>query len=216
MAPRDAAGCLLCFLLASTLATSVAAESESVCEGATCEAGKPAAGRALLQSHSKLVNKDGVARGEVGGGGEKTEADSNSSNSAEGGDLQSEQQSENKATAVEASTEQQRTMAAAKAQREYKEFAAHRGAVRRAVDAANETYGPTNEELDNLITHFIDHKAASQDKCPSLLLEAKHQWNALHVHLHELAVEFNSTEMSIQAVNYELTQLYYELNQTVY
>jgi len=86
-------------------------------------------------------------------------------------------------------------------------YAAHRLALVRAVVAMEASRNVSNSELDDLISQFIDHQAASQDKCPSQLLETKHQLNSLHGELISIASEINTTEVQLQVATSELSEL---------
>jgi len=77
-------------------------------------------------------------------------------------------------------------------------------------NAAEFTTTPGNQ-LASAMSSFINAQAASSDKCPTLLLEAKHQWNILHSHIMELAQEINVTEMSVTTTTVQVDTTYQEL-----
>jgi archaellum component FlaC len=56
-------------------------------------------------------------------------------------------------------------------------------------------------ELDELIDKFIAKQAGSVDACHAKLIEAKHQLNQLHQHVHDLAMEVNATDHEVTALN---------------
>jgi len=58
-----------------------------------------------------------------------------------------------------------------------------------------------NGELEDLIDKFIDKQAGSDDACHAKLVEAKHQLNQLHQHVHDLASEINATDHEVTALN---------------
>merc|ERR1719335_99294 len=78
----------------------------------------------------------------------------------------------------------------------------------------NVSRNPSQTELDNMMQQFADHQAASQDKCPALLLEAKHQLNVVHEHIHELAIEINITESSLVSEHTQIETTYEMINNT--
>lgn len=59
----------------------------------------------------------------------------------------------------------------------------------------------SNAELANMITTFINNQAASEDKCPARLMEAKHQLNDLHQHLLDLAAQVHATEDQVKVLD---------------
>ena len=77
--------------------------------------------------------------------------------------------------------------------------------LRRKVAAVHASQGPAVSELNDLIGKFIAHQSSSEDKCSAQLLEAKHQLNELHVVINDLAAEINSTQISIQVLEVQLT-----------
>lgn len=72
-----------------------------------------------------------------------------------------------------------------------------------------------NGELEDLIDKFIDKQAGSADACHAKLVEAKHQLNQLHQHVHDLASEINATDHEVTALNNQVESKlkeYQELN----
>merc|ERR1740138_1759998 len=94
------------------------------------------------------------------------------------------------------------------------EYEGHMNELTKALFAANASVPPSEMELDNMMQAFSDHQAASQDKCPSLLLEAKHQLNVIHEHIHELAIEINVTESSLVSEHIQIETTYEQINNT--
>jgi hypothetical protein len=80
--------------------------------------------------------------------------------------------------------------------------------------AVNKSAPPSNNELETMMQSFADHQASSEDKCPALLLEAKHQLNVIHSHIHELALEINATEMTLVTQNHMIETTYEMINNT--
>ena len=78
-----------------------------------------------------------------------------------------------------------------------KQYKAHVLLLRRTRLAVQDSDGPSNDELDGFIADFIDKQAASQDKCPSQLMEAKHDLKQFPVEVHDLAAQANATEIQI-------------------
>jgi hypothetical protein len=77
-------------------------------------------------------------------------------------------------------------------------YTAHQAYLRRSMQAAELHWNASNKELDKLVEKFIQQHTASEDKCPALLLEAKHQLNTLHqLILNELAGRVNTSEGDI-------------------
>merc|ERR1712187_584134 len=70
--------------------------------------------------------------------------------------------------------------------------------LRRAMDILDVSRNSSNQEIDTLIDKFIAAHTASQDHCPSELLEAKHQLNSLHKLIKDLSETVKSTEGEIQ------------------
>merc|ERR1712217_373893 len=93
-------------------------------------------------------------------------------------------------------------------------YSSHLESLKTAVSKMTASQGPSNGELENIMQQFINQQSGSQDHCPSLLLEAKHQLNELHVHIHELAIEINTTEASARSEEYMLETEYAEFNET--
>lgn len=58
-----------------------------------------------------------------------------------------------------------------------------------------------NGQLEDLIDKFISKQAGSVDACHAKLIEAKHQLNQLHQHVHDLAMEVNATDHEVTALN---------------
>merc|ERR1719375_927339 len=81
---------------------------------------------------------------------------------------------------------------------------AYTGFLRRRIIALGKTRQPAVTEMADLISHFIAEQATSSDACSSQLLEAKHQLNQLHVVVHDLGAEVNTTVSSIQALETQL------------
>lgn len=92
------------------------------------------------------------------------------------------------------------------------EYSAHGSELHRAVGVMNASATPSNNELDHLISGFIDRQAASQDKCPAQLLQVKHQMNTLHTHVVDLSSQVNATEVQIQATTMELNQVHADMS----
>merc|ERR1719335_2068289 len=78
----------------------------------------------------------------------------------------------------------------------------------------NVSRNPSQTELNTMMQHFSDNEAASQDKCPALLLEAKHQLNVIKEHIHELAIEINATEMTLVTEHHQIETTYEMINNT--
>ena len=72
--------------------------------------------------------------------------------------------------------------------------------------ALQDSDGPSKDELDDFIADFIDKQAASQDKCPSQLMEAKHDLKQLHEEVHDLAAQAKATKIQILTTTSQLTQ----------
>ena len=87
-----------------------------------------------------------------------------------------------------------------------KQYKAHVMLLRRAMMALQDSDGPSNNELDGFIADFIDKQAASQDKCPSQLMDAKHDLKQLHVEVHDLVAQVKATEIQILTTTSQLTQ----------
>lgn len=86
-------------------------------------------------------------------------------------------------------------------------YVAHQAYLRRALQVAEAGRNASNNELDTLITNFIEAHTASEDHCPAELLEAKHQLNSLHqMILTDLAGKVNSTEAKILKDNGKLNK----------
>merc|ERR1719183_2241700 len=68
------------------------------------------------------------------------------------------------------------------------------------MTALSQSRNVSNAELDNLISRFIDHHAADEDKCPARLMEAKHQLNDLHKAIQDLADLINTTESDVHII----------------
>merc|ERR1719375_1691458 len=81
---------------------------------------------------------------------------------------------------------------------------AYTGFLRRRIIALGKTRQPAVTEMSDLIDRFIAAQATSSDACSSQLLEAKHQLNQLHVVVHDLGAEVNTTVSSIQALETQL------------
>merc|ERR1719428_2532718 len=94
------------------------------------------------------------------------------------------------------------------------EYAAHMDSLKKAMEAVKSSQSPSQIELNNMMQQFADHQAASQDKCPALLLEAKHQLNVIHEHIHELAIEINITEQSLVTEHVQIETTYEMINNT--
>lgn len=58
-----------------------------------------------------------------------------------------------------------------------------------------------NGQLEDLIDKFIEKQSGSSDACHSQLMEAKHQLNQLHQHVHDLSMEVNATDHQVTALN---------------
>mmetsp|Transcript_78260 Transcript_78260/g.175410 ORF Transcript_78260/g.175410 Transcript_78260/m.175410 type:complete len:892 (-) Transcript_78260:84-2759(-) len=103
-----------------------------------------------------------------------------------------------------------------------KMYTAHGALLRRTMHQLPSTIfaetdaktGTPNNQLASAMSTFIDAQAASSDKCPTLLLEAKHQWNILHSHIAELAQEINITEMSVTTTTVQVDTTYEELHES--
>jgi hypothetical protein len=94
------------------------------------------------------------------------------------------------------------------------EYKAHMNELTEAMAKVSASIPPSEMELDNMMQQFADHQAASQDKCPALLLEAKHQLNVIHEHIHELAIEINVTEQSLVSEHVQIETTYEMINNT--
>jgi len=73
-----------------------------------------------------------------------------------------------------------------------------------------------NGQLEELIDKFIAKQSGSDDACHSQLLEAKHQLNSLHQHVHDLSMEVNATDHEVTALNEQVEaklQEYDKLNE---
>jgi len=68
----------------------------------------------------------------------------------------------------------------------------------------------SSNELDQLITEFMNSQGSSQDRCPAKLLEAKHQLNQLHKHMYSVAWEINSTQTQLKIVTKEIEKIQLE------
>merc|ERR1719379_2903499 len=69
---------------------------------------------------------------------------------------------------------------------------------------------------EDLIDKFIAKQAGSLDACHAKLIEAKHQLNQLHQHVHDLAMEVNATDHEVTALNSQVESKlkeYDELNE---
>lgn len=78
------------------------------------------------------------------------------------------------------------------------------GGLHRAMAELQKSRNVSNTELDNLISRFIDHHAADEDKCPARLMEAKHQLNDLHKAIQDLADLINTTESDVHIIARDL------------
>jgi hypothetical protein len=112
------------------------------------------------------------------------------------------------------SLSEQRAAKAAMARQRAMEYTSHSLALGRAMAAVNESVPPSSQELEIMMQSFSDHQAASQDKCPALLLEIKHQLNVLVEHIHELAIEINVTEQTLTTEHHQIETTYEMINQT--
>jgi hypothetical protein len=78
------------------------------------------------------------------------------------------------------------------------------GGLHRSLAELGKSQNVSNKELDNLITRFINHHAADEDKCPARLMEAKHQLNDLHKAIQELADLINTAETDVHVISGDL------------
>jgi len=106
---------------------------------------------------------------------------------------------------VEATTEAgTRTHSAGTSRARRAQHAVFAGTLHRSMSELSKSQNVSNKELDSLITRFINHHAADEDKCPARLMEAKHQLNDLHKAIMDLADLINTTETDVHIISGDL------------
>jgi len=81
------------------------------------------------------------------------------------------------------------------------QWLAYRGNLRDILARLESSRLTANGQLEDLIDTFIAKQSGSDDACHSQLLEAKHQLNQLHQHVHDLSMEVNATDHEVTALN---------------
>eukprot|EP00746_Dinoflagellata_sp_MGD_P162180 gnl/MRDRNA2_/MRDRNA2_89622_c0_seq1.p1 gnl/MRDRNA2_/MRDRNA2_89622_c0~~gnl/MRDRNA2_/MRDRNA2_89622_c0_seq1.p1 ORF type:complete len:679 (+),score=166.96 gnl/MRDRNA2_/MRDRNA2_89622_c0_seq1:89-2125(+) len=81
------------------------------------------------------------------------------------------------------------------------QWLAYRGILPDVLAQLESSRLAANGQLEDLIDKFIEKQSGSSDACHSQLLEAKHQLNQLHTHVHDLSMEVNATDHQVTALN---------------
>merc|ERR1719240_861255 len=81
------------------------------------------------------------------------------------------------------------------------QWLAYRGVLPNVLAQLESSRLTVNGQLEDLIDTFIAKQSGSDDACHSQLLEAKHQLNQLHQHVHDLSMEVNATDHEVTALN---------------
>jgi predicted nuclease with TOPRIM domain len=81
------------------------------------------------------------------------------------------------------------------------QWLAYRGILPEVLAQLENSRLAVNGQLEDLIDKFIAKQSGSSDACHSQLLEAKHQLNQLHQHVHDLSMEVNATDHEVTALN---------------
>jgi len=89
-----------------------------------------------------------------------------------------------------------------------RQLRAHVQMLQRAIDDVEASAIPSNDELDKLISTWIDQQSADQDKCPAEFHETKARLQNLHQHVRDLSGQMNATEIQIQTTTTELQQIH--------
>merc|ERR1719161_2663362 len=95
------------------------------------------------------------------------------------------------------------------------QWLAYRGILPEVLAQLESSRLAVNGQLEDLIDKFIAKQSGSSDACHSQLLEAKHQLNQLHQHVHDLSMEVNATDHEVTALNNQVESKlkeYQELN----
>ena len=86
-----------------------------------------------------------------------------------------------------------------------KQYETHNRLLQESMTWAAES--PTVDDLDKLITTFIDQGELGGDHCHSELMEMKHQLNVLHSTMIDLTLEMNTTELEIKTTTTEIADV---------
>merc|ERR1719236_99449 len=81
------------------------------------------------------------------------------------------------------------------------QWLAYRGILPEVLAQLENSRLAVNGQLEDMIDKFIAKQSGSDDACHSQLLEAKHQLNSLHSHVHDLSMEVNATDHQVTALN---------------
>eukprot|EP00927_Polykrikos_kofoidii_P082136 TRINITY_DN807_c0_g1_i6.p1 TRINITY_DN807_c0_g1~~TRINITY_DN807_c0_g1_i6.p1 ORF type:complete len:892 (+),score=164.28 TRINITY_DN807_c0_g1_i6:134-2809(+) len=146
------------------------------------------AGSASGRRGTALLQRVGLETVSVAGGTAR-------SGGAEGGS--------NEAAATTGRSGRASLRAASRARSLSHQYLAHNSLMHRFMKELAATMGPTNTELEKLIEGFIDKQSGPGDMCSARLLEAKHQMNALHTSVVDLATEISTTESNINTESME-------------
>lgn len=96
------------------------------------------------------------------------------------------------------------------------QWLAYQGSLPQVLSQLESSRVAANGQLEDLIEKFISKQAGSADACHAKLIEAKHQLNQLHHHVHDLAMEVNATDHEVTALNQQVESKlkeYDELNE---
>merc|ERR1719387_2844132 len=96
------------------------------------------------------------------------------------------------------------------------QWMAYQGSLHEVLSQLETSRLAANGQLEDLIEKFISKQAGSVDACHAKLIEAKHQLNQLHQHVHDLAMEVNATDHEVTALNSQVESKlkeYDELNE---